>query len=124
LIAEEKRKEREMQQMLEKQEESNLGINVSFSSLQQEVDFKTKKLKKYFSKFQQLKQEIKDLTESNDKERQELETTQTEMQRDLKLRYLIIENFVPKDEKEKLINRLYFDPDEDIWKAKTITKEQ
>ncbi len=124
MIAEEKRKEREMQQMLEKQEESNLGINVSFSSLQQEVDFKTKKLKKYFSKFQQLKQEIKDLTESNDKERQELETTQTEMQRDLKLRYLIIENFVPKDEKEKLINRLYFDPDEDIWKAKTITKEQ
>ncbi len=45
-----------MQQLLEKQEESNMGINVSFSSLQQEVDFKTKKLKKYFAKFQSLKQ--------------------------------------------------------------------
>ena len=123
-MAEEKRKEREMQQLLEKQEESNLGINVSFSSLQQEVDFKTKKLKKYFAKFQSLKQEIKDLTEASDKERQELEQTQTEMQRDIKLRYLIIDNFVPKDEKEKLINRLYYDPDEDTWKTKTITKEK
>ena len=123
LIAEEKRKEREMQQKLEMQEESNIGINQSFTSLQQEVDFKTKKLKKYFAKFQSLKQEISDLTEAFSKERQEMEQAQTEMQRDIKLRYLIIENFVPKEENDKLINRLYYDPDEDEWKTKTITRE-
>lgn len=113
-----------MQQLLEKQEESNLGINESFTSLQQEVEVKTKKLKKYFAKFQQLKQEIKDSNETNAKERQELEQTQTELLRDLKLRQLIIENFVPKDEREKLIQRLYYDPDEDKWKHKVITKEK
>ena len=123
MIAEEKRKEREMQQKLEMQEESNIGINQSFTSLQQEVDFKTKKLKKYFAKFQSLKQEISDLTEAFSKERQEMEQAQTEMQRDIKLRYLIIENFVPKEENDKLINRLYYDPDEDEWKTKTITRE-
>ena len=46
ILAEEKRRELEMQQKLEKQEENNLDINRTFTSLQQEVDFKTKKLKK------------------------------------------------------------------------------
>ena len=105
ILAEEKRRELEMQQKLEKQEENNLDINRTFTSLQQEVDFKTKKLKKYFAKYQSLKQEIKDLNDSNTKERQELEQTQTDLQRDLKLRQLIIENFIPLDEREKLNNR-------------------
>lgn len=123
LLAEEKQREREIQQQLEKQEENNMGINESFSSLQQEVDFKTKKLKKYFAKYQSLKDEIKDLNETNSKERSELDMAQTELQRDLKLRLLIIENFVPVDEQEKLKHRLYYDPDEDQWRTKTITKE-
>ena len=124
MLAEEKKREREMQQLLEKQEENNMGMNESFSSLQQEVDFKTKKLKKYFAKYQSLKDEIKDLNEANSKERQELDLAQTELQRDLKLRVLIIDNFVPKTEREKLMNRLYYDPDEDNWRTKTITKEK
>jgi hypothetical protein len=124
MLAEEKRREIEMQQKLEKQEEDNMGINRTFTSLQQEVDFKTKKLKKYFAKFQSLKQEIKEISDSNIKERQELEQTQTDLQRDLKLRQLIIENFIPLDEREKLYNRFYYDPDEGAWKTKTITKEK
>jgi hypothetical protein len=124
LLAEESRKEREMQQLLEKQEENNMGINQSFGSLQQEVDFKTKKLKKYFSKYQSLKQEIRDLNETNLKERQELEQTQTDLLRDIKLRQLIMDNFIPKDEHQKLTERLYFDVDEDKWKLKVITKEK
>jgi hypothetical protein len=123
-IAEEKRIEREMQKRLEEQEKNNLGMNENFSSLQQEVEIKTKKLKKYFSKFQSIKQEIKDLEDANSKERQELEQAQTELQRDLKLKMLIIENFVPKDEREKLANRFYYDPDEETWKLKVITKDR
>jgi len=124
LIAEEKRKEREMLQQLEKQEENTMGINQQFSSLQQEVDFKTKKLKKYFAKFQSLKDEISDVTEANSKERQLLEDNQTELQRDLKLKLLIIENFIPLEEREKLTNRVFFDPEISDWKSKTITKEK
>lgn len=123
ILAEEKRKEREMQQLLEKEEENMIEKNEGYINLQQEVDYKTKKLKKFFAKFQQLKDEIKDLNEANSKERQELEQTQTDLMKDIKLRQLLIENFVPKDEKEKLLNRLYFDADEDKWKHKVITKE-
>ena len=124
MLAEEKRREFELQQKLEQQDEKFSDINKTFTSLQQEVDFKTKKLKKYFAKYQSLKQDITDLSESNIKERQELEQTQTELQRDLKLRQLIIENFIPKEELEKLNNKFFFDPDESVWKSKTITKEQ
>lgn len=123
MIAEEQRLEKEMQKRLEKQEENNLDINNTFSNLQQEVDFKTKKLKKYFAKYQSLKEEIKDLTEQNAREREELQNTETELQRDLKLRQLIIENFIPPDEREKLNNKFYYDQDECAWKTKTVTKE-
>ena len=63
------------------------------------------------------------MTEQNSKEREELQQTETELQRDLKLRQLIIENFIPQDEREKLNNRFYYDADEGTWKTKTITKE-
>lgn len=122
-LAEKKRLEREMQQKLEQQEESNLGLQEQYSSIQQEIEIKTKKLKKYFLKYQSLNEEIQDLQETNDKERQELEQTQSELQRELKLRQLIIDSFIPNDEKEKLTNRVYYNPDEEEWKLKVITKE-
>jgi hypothetical protein len=63
------------------------------------------------------------IQETNVKERQELEQTQSELQRELKLRQLIIDSFIPNDEKEKLTNRVYYNPDEEEWKLKVITKE-
>ena len=45
-IAEQKRREREMQQKLEEQEEAGINLQDTYTSLQQEVEIKTKKLKK------------------------------------------------------------------------------
>jgi hypothetical protein len=50
-----------MKQKLEEQEESNLGLQEKFTSIKQEIEIKTKKLKKYFNKYQSLKEEIKDI---------------------------------------------------------------
>lgn len=41
-----KRREREMQQQVESRDEETLELKETYSSLQQEVDIKTKKLKK------------------------------------------------------------------------------
>lgn len=41
-----KRREREIQQQMESQDEETLELKETYSSLQQEVDIKTKKLKK------------------------------------------------------------------------------
>ncbi|OCT61968.1 kinesin-like protein KIF3B isoform X1 [Xenopus laevis] len=121
-IAEQKCREREMQQQMENQDEETLELKETYSSLQQEVDIKTKKLKKLFSKLQAVKAEIHDLQEEHIKERQELEQTQNELTRELKLKHLIIENFIPLEEKNKMMNRCFFDEEEDQWKLHAISR--
>ncbi|XP_074537353.1 kinesin-like protein KIF3B [Halichoeres trimaculatus] len=121
-IAEQKRREREMQQQVESRDEETLELKETYSSLQQEVDIKTKKLKKLFDKLQAVKAEIQDVQEHHILGRQELEQTQNELTRDLKLKHLIIENFIPHEEKNKIVNRAYLDEEEEHWKMKPITR--
>ncbi|KAL6482662.1 hypothetical protein MHYP_G00075340 [Metynnis hypsauchen] len=123
-IAEQKRREREMQQEMECRDEETLELKETYSSLQQEVDIKTKKLKKLFAKLQAVKAEIHDVQEDHIKERQELEQTQNELTRELKLKHLIIENFIPLEEKNKIVMRATFDEEDDTWKMRPITRIQ
>lgn len=119
-IAEQKRREREMQQQVLLQDEETVELRETYTSLQQEVEMKTKKLKKVrkklFAKLEAVKAEIQDLQDEHVKERQNLEHVQNELTRELKLKYLIIENFIPPEEKNKIMNRLCFDCEEDQWK--------
>uniref|UniRef100_A0A672RJP8 Kinesin-like protein n=1 Tax=Sinocyclocheilus grahami TaxID=75366 RepID=A0A672RJP8_SINGR len=123
-IAEQKRREREMQQVMECRDEETLELKETYSSLQQEVDIKTKKLKKLFSKLQSVKAEIQDAQDEHVKYRQELEQTQNELTRELKLKHLIIENFIPLEEKNKIVTRTTFDEEDDLWKMTPITRIQ
>ncbi|TSM04924.1 Kinesin-like protein KIF3B [Bagarius yarrelli] len=123
-IAEQKRREREMLQEMECRDEENLGLKGTYSSLQQEVDIKTKKLKKFFAKLQAEKAEIHDVQEDHIEQRQELEQTVNEFHRELKLKLLVIENFIPVEEKNKIVSRAVFDEEDDNWKLLPITRVQ
>jgi len=82
------RKDKELSLAREKaeQEEANLELEEKFESLQEEVDSKTKKLKKLWSKFQSSKTEIKDLTEEFNVERTDMLETIRDCTRQLKLK--------------------------------------
>jgi len=123
-IAEKLRREREMQQQLESKDESALEMKETYTSLQQEVDVKTKKLKKLFARLQQIKAEITDVQEEHVRERQELMQTQEELTRELKLKHMIIENFIPLEERTKLMNRLTYDEDNDKFVFKPLTEKK
>lgn len=101
-----------------------LELRETFTSLQQEVEAKTKKLKKLYAKLQCIKTEIKDVNDEHVRSRQELEQTQNELTRELKFKYLIIENFIPPEEKNKIMNRLTFDPEEDQWKFQPLVQSE
>lgn len=123
-ILEQKKREREISQKLEQEEENALEIKENYSSLQQEVDVKTKKLKKLFNKLQSTKQEIIDTQEDHIKERQGLETTLEDLNRAIKLKNLIIENFIPPDDREKVRKRATYDREEEMWSLKPLTHIQ
>lgn len=69
----------EMRQQIEVQEESAVEILETYTTLQQEVEIKTKKLKKLFAKLQAVKQEIHDVTDEFNRDRRELELTQNDL---------------------------------------------
>ncbi|XP_037100261.1 kinesin-like protein KIF3C [Syngnathus acus] len=119
-IAEQFRNEREMQQQMMVQDDETLELRETFTSLQQEVEAKTKKLKKLYAKLQCIKAEIQDVNDEHVRSRQELEQTQNELTRELKFKYLIIENFIPPEEKNKIMSRMTFDTEEDQWKFQPL----
>lgn len=65
--------------MLEMQEETAVEIKEEYSNLQQEVEMKSKKLKKMYHKLQNIQQEIHDVTEEFNTDRRELEMTQNDL---------------------------------------------
>ncbi|XP_017888036.1 kinesin-like protein KIF3B [Ceratina calcarata] len=117
-IAERKKREVEMQQKLEGEELTMLGVKETYTNLQQEVDVKSRKLRKCFNKLQVLKQELEDVTNDFNRDRRDLEQTQHELMKELKLKYLIIENFIPEEEKNKILSRIHLDEEEDCWIVK------
>ncbi|XP_075703559.1 kinesin-like protein KIF3C isoform X2 [Rhinoderma darwinii] len=119
-IAEQKRREREIQQQVLLRDEETVELRGTYTSLQQEVEMKTKKLKKLYAKLQAVKGEIQDQHDEYVRVRQDLEQAQNEQTRELKYKYLIIENFIPPEEKNKIMNRLYYDPEEEQWKFQPL----
>lgn len=114
-IAERKKREVEMQQQLELQEESTMEIRETFTSLQQEVELKTRKLKKCYAKCMGLKQEIQDTKEEHNRDQRELEMTQNELIKELKRLLLIIDNFVPLEVKSRLYTQAHYDEELEEW---------
>ena len=65
-----------MRQQLEAQDEEVLDFKENFTSLQQEIEYKTRKLRKMYAKWQSVKQEMSDLSAEFRQQRQELEQAQ------------------------------------------------
>lgn len=70
------------------QEDSTEEIRQTFANFQQEVEAKTQKFKKFLNKLQQIRFEICDIAESNARERESLATTLSEINKELKLKYI------------------------------------
>ena len=114
-LEERKRQELELARELAEKEEATLLMEEQYSSLQDEVEVKTRKLKKLWTKYQAAKSEIKDLNEEFQTEREDMLDTIRELTRQLKLKQLVLDNFVPPDEQTKLDRRAQWSDENDEW---------
>eukprot|EP01034_Spumella_vulgaris_P022225 gene22225-28339_t len=118
--AEKELRERQMQEAnlareLAEKEEANLQLEEHFSSLQEEVEVKTKKLKKLWNKYQSAAAEAKDLQEEFQTERTDMLDTIRQLTQTMKLKDLIIANFIPDDVSRGIEKRAAWNAEEDCW---------
>lgn len=116
-IRERKQQNIQMQKKLEEVEESAENMRISYSNLLEEVEAKKKMLSKIIAKCQRIKQEISDSVEEHSQNRRELEQSQKNILKEIKLDRLIIENFIPTDEKKTIEDRLLYDEDDNSWRV-------
>lgn len=116
-IRERKQQSLQMQKRLEEVEESAESIRLSYSNLLEEVEAKKKQLSKIVAKCQRIKQEISDSVEEHGQIRRDLEETQTDFLKQIKRNRLIIDNFVPLDERKNIEERLVYDDNEQSWRV-------
>lgn len=114
-VAEHRRAQQLAAHELEKIGEVGEEMEKTYTSLQAEVEAKTRKLRKLFTKLQTVKQEIVDVTEEYNRDRRDLEDTQQQLLKELKLKMLIIDNFISPSDKEKLMSRAAYDDETDLW---------
>lgn len=119
-IAERKKREVEMQQQLELQEESTLEIRETVTSFEQEVELKTRKLAKCYAKFLALQQELNDTKSEHNRDLRELEMTQNELVKELKRLLLVIDNFVPVEVKNRLYTQSRYNEEQEEWELSTV----
>ncbi|XP_049878663.1 kinesin-like protein Klp68D isoform X2 [Pectinophora gossypiella] len=113
-IAERKQREVEMQQRIELEEETTAIVTSTFTTLQQEVDHKTQRLKKCLGKYASLREEMVELREAHDAERREQEALQAALIAELRRRLLLADSFVPHAGRAAVL-RLRYNDDADAW---------
>ncbi|KAJ3257654.1 Kinesin-like protein kif3b, partial [Boothiomyces macroporosus] len=119
-LQEEQRRKRLLEKRIEAKQEVQLQLEENFSSLQEEVEVKTKKLKKLWSKLQEVKEEINDVKDEFRIEKEDLLDTIRELSRELELKITITENFIPTEEQRKLEQQTVYNEEKDDWALRKI----
>ena len=107
--------ERILARELQEKEEANLEMEEKFSGMQEECEVKTSRLKKMWAKLQQTQAEIGDLQAEQDREREELLDTIRALSRQLKLRDIVLQNFVPTEEERRIEAMARWSDGDDAW---------
>lgn len=116
-VEEKKRQEMLLARELAEKEDSNMLLEEQFTTLQEEVDDKTRKLKKLWAKHKAASTEVEDLKAEFQAEKEDMLDTIRELTRQLKMKHLLLSHFVPFDEATAIEKRAKYDPDVDEWKV-------
>jgi len=114
-LAQKHEEERRMQVEMKLKEEQALAIEEQFGNVQEEVEMKTKKLKKLWLKFQESEQNLKDEKKAFQLEKEDMLDTIRALTSQLKLKNLILDNFIPASNVEDIESRAVWNKDKEDW---------
>ncbi|XP_061090698.1 kinesin-like protein KIF3A isoform X2 [Conger conger] len=118
---EERRKRAEqLRRELEEKEQERLDIEEKYTSLQEEAQGKTKKLKKVWTMLMAAKSEMADLQQEHHREIEGLLENIRQLSRELRLQMLIIDNFIPHEYQDMIENYVHWNEDIGEWQLKCV----
>ena len=114
-LAERRKYEQEHVQKIAELEEQALYAEDNYTSVQEEVQSKTKKLKKLLHRYKAVKNEVEEVASAFQVEKEELLESIRFLNRQLQLKNKIISSFIPVEETKKVMKRAQWNEEKDAW---------
>eukprot|EP00397_Hematodinium_sp_SG-2012_P013103 GEMP01013296.1.p1 GENE.GEMP01013296.1~~GEMP01013296.1.p1 ORF type:complete len:730 (+),score=153.45 GEMP01013296.1:191-2380(+) len=108
-LSERERGEKRMVDMLKREEDEKLDLEERFISIEDQVLKLKMKLEKLWGRYKTATNEIQELQEQCQREREDILDTIREFQKEAKLKSLIIDMFIPIDERFRIEDRTTWD---------------
>ena len=106
--------EQELRRIAELEEQA-LYAEDNYTSVQEEVQSKTKKLKKLLHRYKAVKNEVEEVASAFQVEKEELLESIRFLNRQLQLKNKIISSFIPVEETKKVMKRAQWNEEKDAW---------
>nr|XP_046179678.1 kinesin-like protein KIF3A isoform X4 [Oncorhynchus gorbuscha] len=119
-LEERRRRAELLRRELEEKEAERLDMEEKYSSLQEEAQGKTKKLKKVWTMLMAAKSEMADLQQEHHREIEGLLENIRHLSRELRLQMLIIDSFIPQEYQEMIENYVQWNEDIGEWQLKCV----
>uniref|UniRef100_A0A667YL99 Kinesin-like protein n=1 Tax=Myripristis murdjan TaxID=586833 RepID=A0A667YL99_9TELE len=119
-LEERRRRAEQLRKELEEKEQERLDIEEKYTSLQEEAQGKTKKLKRVWTMLMAAKSEMADLQQEHHREIEGLLENIRQLSRELRLQMLIIDNFIPQEYQEMIENYVHWNEDIGEWQLKCV----
>jgi len=115
-LKKQQRNEEKLKQQEEQQRNENLQLEEKCATQEEQVSKLTAKLQKLWDKYQKAQQEMIDVQQFNQGEREDMLSMIRDLRQTLKLKTLIMESFVPMKEIQNTHDRAAWDHEEDEWR--------
>ncbi|KAM3924405.1 kinesin-like protein KIF3A isoform 1-T1 [Leptodactylus fuscus] len=119
-LEERRRRAEKLRKELEEKEQERLDIEEKYTSLQEEAQGKTKKLKKVWTMLMAAKSEMADLQQEHQREIEGLLENIRQLSRELRLQMIIIDNFIPQEYQDMIENYVHWNEDIGEWQLKCV----
>lgn len=114
-VEEKRRQEHRMKEELEQQMEEKLTLEEKYASAEEQVSKMTTKLEKLWHRHKSTTQEVEDLQAEFQKERESMLEDIRDLRKEVKLVCLTIENFIPMEHYQQIVERAHYDESSDEW---------